>query len=96
MKEQRYFIRKHLFRNDEIHDKICHHYLNSEEVVDLLNHLENDRKSLKELKKEYNRIDSVLRDFMKITNELQACSENEELRNTARDMLIMMGVVLIG
>ena len=43
IKKQRYFVRKHCFRNDEIHDNICNHFLNTKETVELLNELENDK-----------------------------------------------------
>ena len=93
--KQRYFIHKHYFRNDEIHDNICNRFLNTKEIIELLNELENDRKMLKDLKVAYRRINNVLNDFLEITNRLQADPKNSTLHMMARDMLLMMGVELI-
>ena len=95
IKKQRYFVRKHCFRNDEIHDNICNHFLNTKETVELLNELENDKKMLKDLKVEYRRINNILNDFLEITNRLQADPNNSTSLMMARDMLLMMGVELI-
>lgn len=92
MKEPRYYLRKHYLRNDEIHDRTCHRFLNSKETVELLNKLEEDRQFLKELKVEYKRVYRILDDFMKITNQLQANPDDETLQLQARDMLTLMNV----
>ena len=88
---KRYFARKHLIRNDEIHDRTCHKFLNTDETVELLNRLEKDRQFLKELKIEYKRVNNILKDFMRITNRLQANPNDAVSQEIARDMLIMMG-----
>ena len=92
---KRYYAEKHLLRNDEIHDWICHKFLNTDETVELLNQLEKDRQFLKELKIEYKRINNILNDFMEITNRLQANPNDDSLQSVARDMLIMMGEEII-
>lgn len=91
MTKKRYFAAKHLLRNDEIHDIVCHRFLSTNETVELLNRLEKDRQLLKELKIEYKRINHILNDFMMITNKLQANPNDDSLQSMARDMLIMMG-----
>lgn len=91
MTEKRYFAEKHLLRNDEIHDIVCHKFLNTDETVELLNQLEKDRQLLKGLKFEYKRVNNILNDFMRITNRLQANPNDDSLQSMARDMLIMMG-----
>ena len=95
MIEKRYFAEKHLLRNDEIHDRICHRFLNTDETVELLNQLEKDRQFLKELEIEYKRVNNVLNDFMGITNRLQANPNDDSLQSMARDMLFMMGEEII-
>ena len=95
MKQNRYFVHKHLFRSDTVHDLFCHRDLNSDETEKLLNKLENDRKFLKELKVEYKRINNILEDFMMITNRLQANPNDTQSQSMARDMLIMMGKTVL-
>ena len=91
MKYPRYFKHRRFLRNDTIHDWPCHKFLNIDEVVEKLNHLEYDRQFLKELKVEYKRVNNILEDFMLITNRLQANPNDTTLQSMARDMLIMMG-----
>lgn len=91
MKYPRYSKHRRFLRNDTIHDKYCYRFLNTDEVVDLLNRLEDDRQFLKELKIEYKRVNNVLEDFMTVTNRLQANPNDTKAQMMARDMLIMMG-----
>lgn len=95
MTEKRYFPHKRWLRNDEIHDRTCHKFMNTDEVVNRLNNLEKDRQLLKELKIEYKRVNNILNDFIRITNRLQANPDDDSLQNIARDMLIMMGEVIL-
>lgn len=56
MTEKRYFLHKHLIKNDVIHDKICHKWLKGEELESDMNTLYNKYSFLKkeneQLKKE--------------------------------------------
>lgn len=63
------------------------------DVCDVLN--EQD-KSINELKKENENLNNVLEDFMTITNRLQSEPHNKSLPLMARDMLRMMGKDIMG
>lgn len=94
MREQRYFIRKHLLRNDEIHDRTCDHFMDTEETVRILNRYDKMAHRYEDLEIEYKRVHNLLDDFMDITNRLQANTADTSLQMMARDMLRMMGVEL--
>lgn len=63
------------------------------DVCDVLN--EQD-KTIKELKKENENLNNVLEDFMVMLNRLQANPDNEVLQSMAKDMLRMMGKNIMG
>lgn len=63
------------------------------DIADLLN--EQD-KTIKELKKENENQNNVLEDFMMVLNRLQANPDNEVLQSMAKDMLRMMGKDIMG
>ena len=48
MTEKRYFLHKHLIKNDVIHDNICHKWLKGEELESDMNTLYNKYTALKE------------------------------------------------
>ena len=64
-----------------------------DEIVDLVN--EQD-KTIKELKKENENLNNVLEDFMGMLNRLQANPDNEVLQSMAKDMLQLMGKDIMG
>ena len=69
MTEPRYYKRKHYFRNDEIHDKPCHRFMNIDEVVEELNWLEEQRQELKKIKNQYRQAKDNLTKVGVMTNK---------------------------
>ena len=49
MTEKRYYIHKHLLKENGVHDKICHRFMSIDETVE---HLNNEYWKYKQLKKE--------------------------------------------
>lgn len=49
MTEKRYYAHKHLLQENQVHDKICHKFMNIDETVE---HMNNQYWKYKQLKKE--------------------------------------------
>ena len=71
MTKKRYFLHKHLIKNDVIHDKICHKWLKGEELESDMNTLYNKYSSLK---KENEQLKQRIKELEK---EVDALSDGE-------------------
>ena len=49
MTEKRYYAHKHLLQENQVHDKICHNFMNIDETVE---HMNNQYWKYKQLKEE--------------------------------------------
>ena len=49
MTEKRYYTHKHLLQENKVHDKICHNFMNIDEIVE---HMNNQYWKYKQLKEE--------------------------------------------
>ena len=60
MTEKRYFVHKHLFRENKVHDKICHNFMSLDETVE---HMNNQYWKYKQLKEENEQLKKELVEF---------------------------------
>lgn len=68
MTEKRYFVHKHLFRENKVHDKICHNFMGLDETVE---HMNNQYWKYKQLKEENEQLKKQLK-------ELQEFKDNHD------------------
>ena len=50
MTEKRYFAHKHLLEDNQVHDRICHNFMNIDETVEHMNNYYRKYKQLKQFK----------------------------------------------
>ena len=96
MTEKRYFAHKHLFRENKVHDKICHNFMSLDETVEHMNNQYWKYKQLKEeneqLKSENQRLSEQKHIYKQdwkhlcIDKELLD-SENEKLKQENNDLI---------
>lgn len=82
MTEKRYYAHKHLLKENGVHDKICHNFMNIDETVE---HLNNEYWKYKQLKDENeglkDRIDNYNTAFKKLQDLTERkINENEQLK----------------
>ena len=78
MTEKRYYAHKHLIKEDKVHDKICHCFMNITETVEHMNMYYQKYTALKQeneqLKKENEKLESLwedkcIKEYMKFVGE---------------------------
>ena len=62
MTEKRYYAHKHLLQENQVHDKICHKFMNIDETVE---HMNNQYWKYKQLKEENEQLKKQLADVRK-------------------------------
>ena len=84
MTEKRYYAHKHLFQENQVHDKICHNFMSLDEIVE---HMNNQYWKYKQLKEENEQLkQQMYYDGNDVLNKLATkCSklekENEQLKS---------------
>ena len=74
--EKRYYLHKHLIRNDEIHDKICHRWLKGKDLEEDMNTLYS---KYSYLKKENEQLKSINKYLIELLEHNGATVEIEKI-----------------
>ena len=88
MTEKRYFVHKHLFRENKVHDKICHNFMSLDETVE---HMNNQYWKYKQLKEENEQLKHRINDYNIALKKLQdlterKINENEQLKHKLKSL----------
>jgi len=88
MTEKRYYAHKHLLKENKVHDKICHQFMNIDETVEYMN---KEYLKYKQLKKENEQLKRKntkwILDYNGLNTEYEWLKEeNEQLKSILEEM----------